>query len=245
MIEHQQDEKVISGYNPQVIRRLASYAAPYKWYVVLAMVALIVATVGEMLIPVMIQRTVDHEILDYRVRIVPSELSRFPHTEETVTVKGWTYIREEQLDRITRDQRAVMRTDGTLDSTRYLILDRDITRNHGDIAAALAPELVAETDSHTIIPSTAQDLLSTDQRLIARQASLHGVRRNALLFLVIIFGALLGSFGQIYLTAYTGQLVMKRLRLSLFHHTIHQSLGFLGNQAVGRLVTRLQTTSKR
>nr|MDA3949301.1 ABC transporter transmembrane domain-containing protein [Spirochaeta sp.] len=239
MIEHHQDEKIISGYNPQVIRRLASYAAPYKWYVVLAMVALVVATVGEVLIPVMIQRTVDHEILDYRVRITPEELSRFPNADEAVTVEEWTYIREEQLDRVARDQRATMRAEGTLDSTRYLILDRDITRANGDIAEALAPELVAETDAYTIIPSTAQDLLSADQRLTARRSSLEGVRRNAMLFLFIIFGALLGSFGQIYLTAYTGQLVMKRLRLSLFQHTIHQSLGFLGNQAVGRLVTRV------
>lgn len=239
MIEHQQDEKVITGYNPRVVRRLASYAAPYKWYVVLALLSLLVATVGEMLIPVMIQRTVDHEILDYRVRVDAAELDAFPRAEETVPIDGWVYIREEQLDQVSRDLRQTLREDGTLDTTRYLLLQREIVGGDPAIAATLHDVVTATTASTVVIPADAQQRLTRDQRLAVRAPSIAGVRRNSVLFLVIIFGALIGSFGQVYLTAYTGQLVMKRLRLSLFHHTIHQSLGFLGNQAVGRLVTRV------
>ncbi len=239
MIHHQQDEKVITKYNPRIVRRLASFAAPYKWYVVAAMVSLVVATVGEMLIPVMIQRTVDHAILDYRVAVAPEEADRFPVTPARRTIQEQTYIREELLSHVGRDERRALIAAGSLDDTRYIIVRREIVEGNADLSSRLSGQIIASDGEHVVLPATAQSELSKEQRLLLRQDSVSDVRKNSLIFLLIIFGALLGSFGQVYLTAYTGQLVMKRLRLSLFHHTIHQSLGFLGNQAVGRLVTRV------
>lgn len=239
MIRNQQDEKVISGYNPWVVRRLAAFAAPYKGYIVIALVALLVATIGEMLIPVMIQRTVDHVILDHRVRIRPAVAATFPDRDDHVSIDGWIYIREETLDRVPQPTRASLTENGDLDTERFIVLRRERVRDNPEIDEVLSNDIVGETDSVLAIPVAAQNRLTTEQRLTLRADSIRGVQRNAVLFLVIILGALIGSFGQVYLTAYTGQLVMKRLRLRLFHHTIHQSLGFLGNQAVGRLVTRV------
>lgn len=239
MIQHQQDEKIISGYNPWVVRRLASYAAPYKGYIVLALVALVLATVGEMLIPVMIQRTVDHEILDYRVRIDPTVANSFPNDSDSLDVDGWRYLREEQLDKVERPLREELEREGQLDTRRHIIIERSRIERDDTIAEILAPTVVGEDSQWVVIPADAQTLLSPEQRLYLRESSVQGVQRNSLIFLIVLLGALIGSFGQVYLTAYTGQLVMKRLRLQLFEHTIHQSLGFLGNQAVGRLVTRV------
>jgi len=239
MIQHHQDEKVISGYNPRVIRRLVAFAAPYKWYLLLAFVALVVGTVGEMLIPVVIQRTLDHEILDYRVRVHPAEIDRFPRAREITAVGEWRYIREEQLDQISHDDRRVLVAEGRLDTSRYLVIrDAAISSDPG-LRAAVADSIVAREAGTVVLPVSVQEQLSPEQRLTLREDSIHGIRRNTGIFLIVLFGALAGSFGQVYLTAYTGQLVMKRLRLRLFHHTIHQSLSFLGNQAVGRLVTRV------
>ncbi|MFP4152885.1 MAG: ABC transporter ATP-binding protein [Alkalispirochaeta sp.] len=239
MIQHQQDEKVISGYNPQIIRRLAAFAAPYKWFLFFAFVALVIGTVGEMLIPVMIQRTLDHEILDHRVRIHRSELDRFPRADEVTSIGGWRYIREEQLDQISQSTRRDLIARGHIDPARYLIVDESTVSGDADLARIVGDSIVATDGDSIVIPVSIQDELSPKQRLILREESVRGIRRNTGIFLVVLFGALAGSFGQVYLTAYTGQLVMKRLRLRLFHHTIHQSLAFLGNQAVGRLVTRV------
>ncbi len=239
MIDHQQDEKIISGYNPRIVRRLAAFARPYWVFIIGAMVSLVVATVGEMLIPVMIQRTVDHAVLDYRVAILPAEADRFPQSPDQATIDGRVYFREELLSHVSRDERHTLTTEGILDTTRYLLIDQAVFSDHPDVAAALSSDVLATDGNTIVIPADAQKKLSQDQRLRLRRDGVAEVKRNSLLFLVIIFGALLGSFGQVYLTAYTGQLVMKRLRLSLFNHTIHQSPSFLGNQAVGRLVTRV------
>jgi ATP-binding cassette, subfamily B, multidrug efflux pump len=239
MIHHQQDEKVITQYDPRIIRRLVSFARPYTWYIVAAIAALLLATVGEMLIPVMIQRTVDRVILDYRVAVSPEEMSRFPDSAEGHRIDGRMYIREELLSHLTRDVRRDLMETGVLDTTRHLLVEEDVLHENTDLAEILTPLVVGTEDGLTVIPADSQEELTRDQRMRLRRDSITGVRRNAVVFLLIIIGALIGSFGQVYLTAYTGQLVMKRLRLSLFNHTIHQSLSFLGNQAVGRLVTRV------
>lgn len=89
-----------------------------------------------------------------------------------------------------------------------------------------------------VITRDGLDALPRALRMELRAANVEGLARNVLLFLGILLSVLLASFGQVYLTAWTGQLVMKELRVETFGHTIHQHLGFLGNQAVGRLVTR-------
>ncbi len=239
MIQHQQDEKIISGYNPRVIRRLVSFSRPYKWYIVAAIAALLLATAGEMLIPVMIQRTIDRVILDYRVSIDPVEAFRFSGSSEQHEVNNRLYIREEQLSYLSRDVRRELTETGSLDTTRYLLIAKDILEDNNDLANIIRPRTIGEGSEIIVIPASLQEELSREQRTRLRRDSIFGVQRNAGIFLLIIFGALIGSFGQVYLTAYTGQLVMKRLRLSLFNHTIHQSLGFLNNQAVGKLVTRV------
>lgn len=238
MIEHPQDEKIIAGYDPDLIRRLAGFARPYRWLIAGAVLSLLIATVGEVLVPVMIQRTVDHEILDYWVAVDRQDLDRFGDLDRVIDAGETVYLREEVLDRISRADREELSQAGRLDTTRHVVVPEDVLADEPELAAAIADQRVNRADGMSVYPRSILENLSEDERLRLRRSNIAGLRRNVGLFLVILASVLVASFGQVYLTAFTGQLVMKDLRMRIFDHTIRQDLGFLSNQPVGRLVTR-------
>lgn len=239
MIDHFQDEKIISGYNPGVIRRIARYALPFRKYLLISGICLLVATVGEMLIPVIIQRTIDHEVLDYWVRLDPTAIEFLDSSGEMRPVGDVFYTREHVLDRLPRAVREELREEGLLDGDRYLLVRRALVEEDPRLMERIGSERVDANDQWISFPRTLLADVSDEERRILRRDNVLGLQRNVLLFLAVLLAVLIGGFGQIYLTARVGQLVMKQLRLELFDHTMKQHLGYLGNQPVGRLVTRV------
>lgn len=238
MIDHQQDEKVISGYDPEIVRRITRFARPYRKFVVAALLFLVVATAGQVLLPVVIQRTVDHEILDYWVSIDRDARDAFGPRIETTAVEDRVFIREEALDQVSPAVREDLQEAGRLDTDRRVLIARAALDDHPDIAAELEPAIDLRDDQTVAVAAAALEDLPGDDQLAVRGDNVAGVRRNVLFFFLILLGVLVGSFGQVYLTAYTGQRVMRDLRMKVFDHTMHQHLGFLSTQPVGRLVTR-------
>jgi len=57
------EEKIIKKYDTEIIKRLLMYTKPYFFYVIVATAALLLATAAELLMPVVIQRAIDSNIL--------------------------------------------------------------------------------------------------------------------------------------------------------------------------------------
>ncbi len=57
------EEKIIRKYDTEIIKRLFRYTKPYFFYVIIATGALLLATATELLMPVIIQRAIDSNIL--------------------------------------------------------------------------------------------------------------------------------------------------------------------------------------
>lgn len=239
MIEHYEDETIVTSYDPEILRRLLAYVRPHRTKVAVAFLCLLIATIGEMLVPVVIQRTVDHEILDFRVRIDRDTVPLFEPVGETVEVAGSVYVREEVLDNLDRSTREDLRREGAIDPGRSLIVSREALDNAGLTDDLVFRYLQNEDEERVVLDREILDEISVESRRALRAKNLSGIRRQAIFFFGILLAVLVASFGQVYLTAFTGQLVMKELRLSLFDHTIRQNLAYLGNQAVGKLVTRV------
>ena len=58
---------VTKEYDSRIIRRILSYLKPYKLLVVITLAALVVSTLGELVIPVLLQRIIDDAILDKNI----------------------------------------------------------------------------------------------------------------------------------------------------------------------------------
>ncbi len=62
---------------------------------------------------------------------------------------------------------------------------------------------------------------------------------KGVMYFFLLLAVLLFSFVQVYLLAFTGQMVMKDIRVSLYNHIIRQSLNFMSKTPVGSLVSRV------
>src|SRR5690242_15137575 len=68
-----------------------------------------------------------------------------------------------------------------------------------------------------------------------------GLTQVSLLYLAVLIGGFLSSFGQAYIMQYTGQRAMFDLRRELMSHLQRLDIAFFDRNPIGRLVTRVTT----
>lgn len=234
-----EQEAVFKGYDPTIMRRLLRYAKPYMKYVIPAIVSLAIASAASLLQPVVVQWAVDRHIVpgSYRVPIElagDERLDRIP-TERRVEVGSYLYVPAEYANSLAGLQVAELQEEGVLSSDEYYVTP------HSEASAAILTEAgieVSPEDGAVVISLEDLESLDREARLAVRQVDVAGVYRLSIVFLVLLAVSLVSSFLQIYLTALTGQAVMRDLRLELFNHIVRQRLGYLQKHPVGRLVTR-------
>ncbi|MFW6329542.1 MAG: ABC transporter ATP-binding protein [Alkalispirochaetaceae bacterium] len=232
-------EAVITEVNPRVVRRLLTYLRPFKVATATAVIGLLFATVGEMLIPVVVQRSVDNYLLQRYVRVEQEAASRIPGVDdagESVAIGSSRYIPDQLLDLLTEEEKARLDDEGLLDTTRYYVAP--ITDSNRQLVEE-REDLFRSSESWTAVPEEELSRLSQEEITALRETDFAGVRRMTLYFFLVLLGILLFTFFQVYLMAHTGQGVMKNLRLELFDHNMRQSLNFLGTRPVGKLVSRI------
>lgn len=237
-----EEEKVISGYNPELMRRLLRFVAPYKWRFLIGLAALVLATIGELSIPIVIQRTVD----DYLVRAWARtpESSREDADLESVGIEdvdslinSYYYVPERRMNDLTDLERERLEEDGIIDDARYYVFPVNSAEKESVIEAN--SELFQVDSGNAAIELDALRTLSSEDRATVRSDDLDGLMRMTTIFLFVLIVVLLLSFTQVYLLALTGQGIMKDMRMSLFRHITSQHLDYINRNPVGKLVTRI------
>lgn len=241
-----EEEKVISGYNPELMRRLLRFLAPYKWRFLIAISALVLATIGELSIPIVIQRTVD----DYLVRNwarMPVEaadledLDSVELTAQETIIDGYIYVAEQRMNDLTEVERDRLEEQGIIDDERFYVFPVNSEEKARVIASHV--DLFQTSDDpqpdHAAILVDDLRTLSAEDRAIVRSDDLDGLVFMTTIFLFVLVTVLLLSFTQVYLLALTGQGIMKDMRLALFRHITTQHLDYLNRNPVGKMVTRI------
>jgi len=241
-----EEEKVISGYDPTIMRRLLGYTKPYWVLVAGALFSLLIATAGDLLMPVVIQRAVDKNLVARYTRIPATDIDREElqavDVSDAITLPDATYVQDDELVALSGVMRSRLVEQGILEETGYYLFayDQEII----DAFDGRFAELTVDLGTHEGRPFASIDAeslgeLSPQVRRSVRQEDLNELQRTTRLFLVLLVSVLLFTFSQLYLMALTGQGVMKDLRSELFSHTVGQRLGYLSQHPVGRLVTRV------
>lgn len=237
-----EEEKVISGFNPELLRRLMRFVAPHKWKALIAVAALLIATAGELSIPIVIQRTVDNYLVRSYVQIDASaaddaDLEALVLDDADIRIDGYLYVNASRLVDVTGIERQRLTEAGILSSGQFFVvsLDDDRVRRITETHEAL----FSRSGTHAAISSSDLANLEPDSRRLLRAPDIDGITRMALFFLVVLVGVLGLSFTQVYLLALTGQGIMKDMRHALFSHVSHQSLDYLNRNPVGKMVTRV------
>jgi len=95
------------------------------------------------------------------------------------------------------------------------------------------------SDKWGVIPSSVLRTLKSEDAAILRAADDKSLLRFGFILLVVLLIVLGATFAMTWFTNQISTLIMKDMRLELFHHVMEQSLSYLSRQPVGRLVTRL------
>lgn len=235
-----EEEAVIKGYDPKLAKRLLALLKPYKLTLVIAAVALVFATAGQLIIPVILQRSVDNHLMR-RYHRVPAGLAqndRLANLEidaEDIRIGDFFYVPDNRLVAVSGVQKDRLIADDFLSEERYYVFD--IQESSPQIVERYRDTL-SVGERYASLPFSALEELGTEELREIRAPDLAGLARESMVFLLTLIVVLVATFGQVYLMALTGQRIMRDLRLRLFDHTIHQSLRFLSGRPVGKLVTR-------
>ncbi|MDR1030254.1 MAG: ABC transporter ATP-binding protein/permease [Treponema sp.] len=253
MSDYFETEDVVKGYDRQIVARILSYIKPYRLMALATLLALGIATLGELAIPVIQQRVIDDAILARFMLVqtdtfaqersqlptgVAKALDRALARARVIRIGAQWLVPLGQDTNITSHDEAQLRemgiiADGQWYAFSYVPGDaaHKVIGEHTDLfligehGGALQTQDLASLKATEIVA-----LRSRDVRYI-----IHAV----LVLLAILAVVLVFTFIQTWTTTLIGQQVMKDLRLALFQKTASQSSAFLSRHPVGRLVTRL------
>lgn len=235
-----EEEQIVKQYDPHIMRRLLSFARPYRVHMVFAVLALAVSTAGELLMPVVLQRAIDEDLTVSYWRVVqPSALLEEDNQlqEEAVRVGDQLFLPDATLNAVSGHRKDALRSRGVIEEGRYYVFPLD-TEGVDSIIAD-------ERELFMIGPERAAIRLEDFNRFTDREketlrtSDFDGLKTKTWVFFAMLMAVFAFTFAQVYLMAFTGQGIMKALRLRLFDHMIHQSLAYLSGNPVGKIVTRV------
>ncbi|OHD27180.1 MAG: hypothetical protein A2Y38_17555 [Spirochaetes bacterium GWB1_59_5] len=239
-------DEIVKSYDGTIVKRIFSYVKPYKALLILSALTLALSTVGELVLPILVQRTVDEALIVSWASIDPAAVTdprlRGLDIADTATrVAGRLFIRESKITSLALRDKTSLEADGLLDVGPYylastgegLALPETVTRA---LDTENGPHLA---DGWFVAPRAYMDSLAPADAKALRVADRLVVSAYGWLLLVVLVVVLAATFFQAWSTSLIGQNVMKDLRMDLFRRTSGQSQAFLSKQPVGRLVTRL------
>lgn len=248
-----EQDKIVKGYDPVIMRRLFSFARPYRGAILLALAAMFLSALAELLGPVILQRAIDQDIIARYYRIDTSaegglealrdmeEGRRLPplfSRPEPPLFGGYRFVPSGDVEKLSATAREQLFDRGVADRREWYLSGS--LEEPGAVAASLPREAGALVSGGWIaVPADTLELLDRETAAALRVDDLRRLAGRSGVYLGLLVAMLLFSFLQVYLMAYSGQGVMKGLREKLYRHVTAQNLGYLGNVPVGTLVTRV------
>lgn len=248
MAEYFETENAVKGYDPTIMGRILSYLKPHRKLVVISFIALAVSTVGELFLPVLVQRVIDEAIMAGYLRLdlsVQDAASRdtpvadaLAADKRAILIDHWAFVPKARGVRISGVQERALVASTFLDRKTWYAFAYE----KGSAAAAVVayhPSLFVTDGSSAALQTAQLSTLSVAELRAVRRGDLNLVGFAVVVFFGILLVVLVATFAQTWTTTLIGQKVMKDIRLGLFERTSAQSLAFLSRHPVGRIVTRL------
>ncbi len=247
-------DEIVKSYDSLIVAKIFRYVKPYRSLLAVTALALVLSTLGELLLPIIAQRTVD-DALVLSFSALREPLAGDPRMKgikipgDAPRALGFAFMRRKGLSAIPAEKRQALEKEGLLLPGPYYLtpiadprvlpasLQASLETEYPRMSGEMARPVLA--DGYFIAPQALVRALSPADAKALRAGDAKVVRANGTLFMISLFLVLAASFAQTWSTSLIGQNVMKAIRMDLFTRTASQSLAFLSRQPVGRLVTRL------
>ncbi len=234
----------LKGYDPRLMRRLLAFLKPYRTIFILAMMAILLSTAGELYTPILIQQAVDRHILPYYRALRLDESSqelirRLRVRENGLILEGLYFFPSSRLSEISGSEKRELRDRAGLLKDNFFVVNEYQENPETERVVHDYPQFFLTNDTVAVIRVLDFAGLSKSERTILRAADYDGLTAVSVKFLLALLAVIVSTFAQIYLLAYVGQMLMRDLRVKLFDHSLGLSLKFMDTNPVGKLVTRI------
>ena len=233
-------------YNLKLLRRLATYAFPYKKTVFAGLLFSILITLFDLASPYLTKIAIDRYILSSWYRIDPEKatISRDRNFLNKASVtflfriktSSWLFISNENLKKIDPAELQRLRVEKNSSIRKVLPVQ---CRKTGPHSGVVQKTLLRMDDGFDMIPYNLLESLPEKDRIKIRNGDLTGVAVLAALFFFLLLLSIGFGYGEYYLLEYGGQRIMLDIRLELFKKMQSQAVRFFDKHPVGRLVTRV------
>ena len=252
MADYFETDTVTKEYDGRLVRRILSYVKPYRLLAGLTLAALVVSTLGELVVPVLQQRIIDGAVL---ARFLAFRTERFAKERvdgeaaavygELISLNGaiavadWVFVPRNQRAVLPGAIEAELRDAGILDGEQWYALAAVDEKAAGVLARH--PSLFISAGEYGPAAIRNADLYSLPAAEIAavRSRDIAALWRGGIVFLIVLALVFVFTFSQTWTANLMSQRVLKDIRLMLFKKTLSQSTAFLSRHPVGRIVTRL------
>ena len=253
MSDYFEVEEVTKGYDSRITKRILSYIKPYRLLTFLTIAALAVSTVGELVIPVLLQRVIDNAIMarflvidkdtfeSAKGSLNPSTLNlvnELADSPNVITIGNMHFIPRGRDLAIPGKAEEELKKNGIIHPDQWYALSykkapdaRKVVSEH--------PGLFIGNDEYAAVRTSDLYTLSTGEIRAVRAGDMAFIVSTVVMFFFVLALVFLFSFVQTWCSSLIGQKVMKDMRLELFRKTASQSTNFLSRHPVGRIVTRL------
>ncbi len=226
MQNYHEEEVIGKAYDARLMKRLLTYAKPYRWGMILAVLLLVFITLVDLAKPWLVRVAIDEYINS------DSYIGWQPGSEPApgIEVNG----------KILLPQGEVKDAAG---GTKYEIISYE--GNNYLVAAVInGKEYSVETQEGKVffVSSGVRhqgELISKEENGVLRQSDTRALVRLAVFYLMSLSVGFAFNYAQVYLLHKTGQKIIFDMRHRIFSHIQNLSMRFFDTNPVGRLITRV------
>ncbi|ASS74842.1 lipid A ABC transporter permease/ATP-binding protein [Tumebacillus algifaecis] len=213
-----EEEKLEKSYDGRLMRRLLGYVKPYKYWMLLSIIMLLLITVSDLARPYLIKVAIDDHMNVFNTTFVTAsdeELTKDQH----YTFRGQVLVRESAFATPPQD-RARYHIENT-DQDQYVM----IVENQPGAATEQLPMTQTEVE-------------------VFQETEVSALVSIGMIYLALILGSFVLNYLQTIILQWTGQRIIFNIRQQLFSHLQKLSLAFFDRNPVGRLVTRVMNDTE-
>ena len=241
-----EDGQLGKPYNFKLLKRLATYALPYKKIILAVLSLTIMITLFDLAIPYLTKIAIDRYILSSWYRM---DIAGLKDHEAKNLIKKYGHLLRKSKDRyqyyISHLKLKDMDPADLHDYKIRKILTSERFYRIGSEAGAKGVlekrrKAIHEMDDGSkLIPYELLYSFPTKDILQIRIADMRGVALVSLILILFLAFTFVLSYGEYYLLEFTGQHMMQDIRLKLFRRIQSQAVRFFDRHPIGRLVTRV------
>lgn len=237
------DEDYEKSMKGNVLRRLLRYAKPY-WYTIIIVFALVLAITGfDLLRPVLVGDAIDDYIDGYNRPYVQVDAD----SNGAVSYRG-IYLSKDGVKNASANKQNYYQM--FLYEDKYYMFDnvdskvqKNLMESSKELVESVQMSHGTQDDEFIKVTIEGKEytgtLLSKDELKLVRKGDFDGIKKIAVIYLLVLLVSFVCNILQTWLLQLTGQNIIYNIRQEVFEHIHKLSLRFFDITPVGRIVTRV------